>query len=46
MDSMTDEEMEDPRSSSHRASTASPGAQVSILDVRELLRQFNMSRRP
>jgi signal recognition particle subunit SRP54 len=46
MDSMTDEEMEDPKIiKSSRVNRIARGAGVDTRDVRELLRQFNMSKK-
>ena len=46
MDSMTDEEMEDPKIiKSSRVNRIARGAGVESKDVRELLRQFNMSKK-
>lgn len=46
MDSMTDEEMEDPKLiKSSRVNRIARGAGVEGKDVRELLRQFNMSKK-
>lgn len=46
MDSMTDEEMEDPRIiKSSRATRIARGSGVDPKDVRELLRQYNVSKR-
>jgi len=46
MDSMTDEEMEDPKIiKSSRIARIARGAGVETKDVRDLLRQFNMSKK-